>query len=183
MDRQKTEAIATERLQIIAPLVEDHVDAALRRQLTRQIGAQTGLSDRTLRRWVARYQAAGLPGLRPAARPATAPAAIAPTVLDLAIQLRREAPHRSVRPMIQVLEWEGQVAPGALKRSTLQEQLMARGDQCPAAAAVPGGGRGGAPLSAGAPQCLVAKRYQVWTPPAGGPGPSAAPHVPVRHYR
>ena len=127
MDRHKTEAIATERLQIIAPLVEDEVDAALRRQRTRDLCAQTGLSDRTLRRWVAAYQAAGLPGLHPAARPATTPAAIPPAVLDLAIQLRREAPHRSVRQIIQVLEWEGRVAPGTLKRSTLQEQLMARG--------------------------------------------------------
>jgi transposase InsO family protein len=126
-DPDKADALATERWQYIAPLVEDHVDAALRRQRAAQIAAQTGLSDRTLRRWVAQYQAGGLAGLRPRARTRSAPAAIPPAVLEAAIDLRREAPHRSVRQLIQVLEWEGQVAPGTLKRSTLQEQLAARG--------------------------------------------------------
>ena len=181
--RDHAEAIATERLQIIAPLVDEATDAAQRRQVTTQLVDQTGLSARTLRRWVAAYQAAGLTGLRPQGRRTPGSVAIPAAALDAAIQLRREAPHRSVRQIIQGLEWEGQAVPGTLKRSTRQEQLMARGDQCAAAAAVPGGGRGGAPLSAGAPQCLVATRCQVGAPPAGGPGPSAAPHVPVRHYR
>ena len=125
--RDQAETIATERLQIIAPLVDDATDAALRRQVTTQVVDQTGLSARTLRRWVAAYQAAGLAGLRPQGRPPTGSVAIPAAVRDAAIQLRREAPHRSVRQIIQVLEWEGQVAPGTLKRSTLQEQLTARG--------------------------------------------------------
>ena len=64
-DPDKADAVATERWHCIAPLVEDAVDAALRRQRATQIAAQTGLSDRTLRRWVAQYQAGGLAGLRP----------------------------------------------------------------------------------------------------------------------
>ena len=126
-DPDKADAVATERWHCIAPLVEDAVDAALRRQRATQIAAQTGLSDRTLRRWVAQYQAGGFAGLRPRARIRSAPAAIPPAVLEAAIDLRREAPHRRVRQLIQVLEWEGQVARGTLKRSTLQEQLAARG--------------------------------------------------------
>ena len=126
-DRDKADAVATERWHCIAPLVEEPIDAALRRQRTVEMAAQTGLSDRTLRRWVARYQAGGLDGLRPQARTRSTPAAIPEDILQAAIALRREAPHRSVRQLIQVLEWEGQVAPGQLKRSTLQEQLATRG--------------------------------------------------------
>lgn len=127
-DRDKAEAIATERMQLIAPLLGDHVDPALARQLKATICAQSGLSERTLRRYVARYQAAGFRGLLPQSRAHAHPSdAIAPDILDQAIQLRREAPHRSVRQIIQVLEWEGQVAPGQIKRSTLQDQLTARG--------------------------------------------------------
>ena len=74
-----------------------------------------------------RTRAAGFAGLQPAPRRGTTPSAIPAAVLELASQLRREAPHRNVRQLIQVLEWEGHVAPGALKRSTLQEQLLARG--------------------------------------------------------
>lgn len=128
-DRDKAEAIATERMQLIAPLLGEHVDAALARQLKATMSAQSGLSERTIRRYVARYQAEGFRGLLPASHPASdSPSgAIAPDILDQAIQLRREAPHRSVRQIIQVLEWEGRVTPGQIKRSTLQDQLTAHG--------------------------------------------------------
>ena len=127
-DREKAEAMATERVQLIAPLLDEALDAARSRTLRAQIAVQSGVSDRTLRRYVAAYQAEGFAGLLPRARrggPTTD--AIPADLLDLAIQLRREAPHRSVRQIIQVLEWEGRVAPGQLKRSTMQEQLSARG--------------------------------------------------------
>ena len=127
--REKAEAIATERMPRIAPLLGDHVDAALARELKATLSAQSGLSERTIRRYVARYQADGFRGLLPTSHQAKEPSsgAIAPDILDQAIQLRREAPHRSVRQIIQVLEWEGWVAPGQLKRSTLQDQLTAHG--------------------------------------------------------
>jgi len=41
--------------------------------------------------------------------------------------LRREVPSRSVAQLIQILEWEGRVIPGQIKRSTLQEKLAERG--------------------------------------------------------
>ncbi len=127
-DRKKAEAVATERVQLIAPLLDEALDAARSRTLRAQIVAQSGVSDRTLRRYMAAYQADGFAGLLPRARRRESPTAAIPAdLLDLAIQLRREAPHRSIRQIIQVLEWEGRVAPGQLKRSTLQEQLSARG--------------------------------------------------------
>ena len=67
--RDQAEAIATERLQIIAPLVDEATDAAQRRQVTTQVVDQTGLSARTLRRWVAAVPGGGL------SRPAPARAA------------------------------------------------------------------------------------------------------------
>jgi putative transposase len=112
-DRDKAEAIATERMQLIAPLLGDHVDAALARELKATMSAQSGLSERTIRRYVTWYQAEGFRGLLPSSRTNDPPpsGAIAPDILEQAIQLRREAPHRSVRQIIQVLEWEGRVAP------------------------------------------------------------------------
>ena len=127
-DRDQAEAIATERMQLIAPLWGDQVDPAVARPLKADICAPSGLSERTIRRYVGRYQAEGFRGLLPPSRPADRPSdAMAPDLLDQAIPLRREAPHRRVRPIIQVLEWEGRVAPGQLKRSPWQDQLTARG--------------------------------------------------------
>ena len=50
-----------------------------------------------------------------------------PNILEQAILLRREVPGRSVAQIIQILEWEGRVQPGQIKRSTLQEKLAERG--------------------------------------------------------
>ena len=44
-------------------------------------------------------------------------------ILQEAIQLRREVPRRSVEQIIFILESEGKVAPGLLKRPTLQRHL------------------------------------------------------------
>ena len=127
MHREKAEAVATERMQLIAPLLDPHVDQATRRELMQTICAQSGVSDRTVRRYLAQFQAAGFEGLKPRGRQSARSAVIAPDVMAAAIQLRREAPHRSVRQIIQVLEWEGRVAPGQIKRSTLKERLAAAG--------------------------------------------------------
>ena len=47
--------------------------------------------------------------------------------MEEAIHLRREVPSRSVTELIRILEWEGIAEPGFLRRSTLQDQLAARG--------------------------------------------------------
>lgn len=41
--------------------------------------------------------------------------------------MRRQVPTRSIAQIIQILEWEGVVEPGQIKRSTLQEKLAERG--------------------------------------------------------
>ena len=48
-------------------------------------------------------------------------------LLEQAIQLKREVPKRSVRQIIYILELEGRVAPGVLKRSTMERYLYKAG--------------------------------------------------------
>ncbi|MDF2652093.1 MAG: transposase [Paenibacillus sp.] len=51
----------------------------------------------------------------------------ADALLEQAILLRREVPGRSVAQIIRILEWEGRIQPGEIKRSTMQEKLTERG--------------------------------------------------------
>ena len=48
-------------------------------------------------------------------------------LVEQAIQLRKEVPERSVAQIIRILELEGHVAPGVLKRPTLERHLYKRG--------------------------------------------------------
>jgi len=127
-DQRRAEEIATERLQILSPLLAEGLDAAKAKEIRAQICTQVGISERTIRRYLARYQAEGFAGLKPKGkcRP-RAEEAVPPHVLEQAILLRREVPGRSVAQIIQILEWEGLVEPGQIKRSTLQEKLAQRG--------------------------------------------------------
>jgi len=127
-DQKKAEQIASERMQLLAPLLAEGLDAARASQIKKQICEQTGLSERTLRRYLAKYRAEGFGGLKPKSKGRQPSAAtIAPDVLEQAILLRREVPGRSVAQIIQILEWEGRIQPGQIKRSTLQERLAKRG--------------------------------------------------------
>lgn len=127
-DKKKAEEVATQRVQLISPLLESGLDKAKARQLKARICEDTGVSERTLRRYLAKYHAIGFEGLKPKGRgKAPAKEAIPHHVLEQAIILRREVPRRSVSRIIQILEWEGLVAPGQIKRSTLQEKLSQRG--------------------------------------------------------
>ncbi len=125
--RKKAEEIATGRLQILSPLLAEGIDSAKARQIREQVCTETGLSERTLRRYLTSYHQEGFSGLIPKGKGRNPTDAIAPHILEQAILLRREVPTRSVAQIIQILEWEGQVEPGQLKRSTLQEKLAARG--------------------------------------------------------
>lgn len=127
-DQKKADAIAAERVQLLSPLLAEGLDAAKAKQIKARICEQTGLSERTIRRYLARYQADGFSGLRPKGKSGNGEReAIAPEIMEQAILLRREVPSRSVAQIIQILEWEGRVPPGQLKRSTLQEKLAERG--------------------------------------------------------
>lgn len=127
-DQRKAEEIAAFRVQLLAPLLEEGLDAAKARQIRARICEETGMSERSIRRYIAKYREDGFNGLKPKGK--TIPAKEDPiplNILEQAILLRREVPGRSVSQIIQILEWEGRVPQGHIKRSTLQEKLAERG--------------------------------------------------------
>ncbi|HHW23439.1 MAG TPA: transposase [Clostridiaceae bacterium] len=127
-DQKKAEAIATQRVQLLSPLLTEGLDPAKARQIKNQICEQAGISERTLRRYLSQYKENGFDGLKPKGKNRNrTEEAIPPHILEQAILLRREVPKRSVAQIIQILEWEGLAQPGQIKRSTLQEKLAERG--------------------------------------------------------
>ncbi len=126
-NKQKAEEIAVKRLQMITPLLEDGVDEAKKLYLRRSVCEKTLFSDRTMRRWIALYEKEGFEGLKPKTKGRVIENSIPETILQEAIQLRREVPSRSIAQIIQILEWEDHVKPDEIKRSTLQDQLAKQG--------------------------------------------------------
>ncbi|HBY56126.1 MAG TPA: transposase [Coxiellaceae bacterium] len=127
-DLQKAEDIATQRVQLLSPLLEEGIDPAKAKQIRIRICEETGLSERTIRRYFEKYCKSGFNGLKPRSKKKSDEKAPIPVnVLNEAILLRREVPSRSVSQIIQILEWEGHVKEGQIKRSTLQEKLSEKG--------------------------------------------------------
>lgn len=127
----KTQAeVATERFNLIAPLVSDGLDKGRRRDLMSEIAERSGLSERTLKRYVDAWEAGGFEALKPKQgweRPDSSLGESFERVVDAAIELRRESPSRSVADIIKILELEEAISPKSVARSTLQRHLAARG--------------------------------------------------------
>ena len=129
MNETKREEIAANRLQLIYPLIDEGLDKALINQTRKIISEQSGVSVRTLERYFVAYQQSGFEGLKPKnseQKPGRLPKDFDKT-LSRAIELRREVPERSVSTIIRILELEGVVKSGMLKRSTLQDHLAKAG--------------------------------------------------------
>lgn len=102
--------------------------AALAAGGTSADGTAVRVSLRTLERWVERYEKDKLAGLvRQARRDRGASRALSAAALERAIELRKEQPARSTATLIDILERAGEVAPGALRRSTLDRHLDKKG--------------------------------------------------------
>ncbi len=125
--KKSREETAYERAQILNPLMGPALDPALRALKIEAVALEVGVSTRTIRRWLKAYEDEGFNGLLPASRPANRTGSVTEAILDEAVMLRREAPNRSVHDIIRILELEGKVAKGELKRSTLQDHLARRG--------------------------------------------------------
>lgn len=124
------EDTALERFRMIAPLADESMDQAKRVRLRHEIAAQNGLSYKTIKRYDDAYQNGGFEGLKPADRSSRNQGSLPENFEELlqeAVQLRREVPSRSVDQLITILELEGRVPPGGLKRSTLQRHLYNKG--------------------------------------------------------
>ena len=129
-DTRRPEEIAVNRHKIIAPVLmamDDKSDAAKVVHIKNETCRQNGVSERTLRRWLAAYGKNGFEGLKPMPRSEYPALVIPKKLIDEAIMLRREVPSRSVSQIIEIMELEGLVEPGFLKRTTLQGHMMERG--------------------------------------------------------
>lgn len=119
--------VATKRIEILGPLLYGEVDPGKYALLLKQISEREHISERTLRRWLFSYQQEGYQGLLPKSKPGNPHSSVTESIVDEAVMLRREVPTRSIRQIITILEMEGLVEPGQIKRSTLQDHLMKRG--------------------------------------------------------
>lgn len=125
---QNPDDVATKRVEILSPLLYGETDRAKRTLMLMEISKREKISERTLRRWLFLYEHEGYQGLLPKKKPnAGRPSSVTEQIVDEAVILRREVPTRSIRQIITILEMEGLVAPGEVKRSTLQDHLMKRG--------------------------------------------------------
>ena len=111
-DSKKAEEIAINRVQMLAPLMEQGLDSAALAQRKQEICEKYEISDRTLRRYLAQYREEGFAGLKPKSSGRPGMRSIPSEILKEAILLRREVPKRSVRSIIQILEWEKKIEPG-----------------------------------------------------------------------
>lgn len=121
---------ALERFLIISPLQDETLDEAARLVLRRRIAEENDLSEKTIKRYDDAFRKEGFEGLKPKSRKPHNPSCLPENYDELlleAIQLRREVPKRSVEKIITILELEGRVEPGRLKRSTLQRHLYKAG--------------------------------------------------------
>ena len=121
---------ALHRFQLISPLLQTGLADARRLQLRRTIADENNLSVRTLYRYEKAFAEKQFAGLRPADREKRRSQILPENfefLLEQAIQLRREVPERSVAQIIYILEAEGLVAPGVLKRSTLERYIYRAG--------------------------------------------------------
>ena len=121
---------ASERFAMISPLLADDLDPAKRSQIRTQIAENNDVSERTLYRLEAAWRKNGFSGLRPMNREMRRSQKLPDNfdeIVSEAIQLKKEVPTRSVARIILILEMEGWVSPGVLKRSTLQRYLYRAG--------------------------------------------------------
>lgn len=124
------EGQALKRFQMISPLLDESLDPAKRVQLREQLSQQYQVSIRSLYRYENYYRGNGFAGLKPMNRESRRVQLLPKNFDELvneAIQLKREVPSRSIAQIILILEMEGMVPPGILKRSTMQRYLYKSG--------------------------------------------------------
>lgn len=127
---QWQEETAHNRFRIITPLIDPDLAPAERAELRRRIAEENSISERTLFRFELNYRNQGFNGLKPMNRQKRRRQGMPDNfdeLVEAAVQLKKEVPSRSVDRIILILEMEGLVAPGVLKRSTLQRYLYRAG--------------------------------------------------------
>ena len=124
---KKAHETAEARMAIIAPLLAPGLDKDTVRKLRETIAETNQVSQRSLDRYLRAYHNEGFNGLLPEGKNPEVKYKIPPDIVAAAIQLRRELPSRSIPTIIEILEMEGKVEKGFLKRTTLQDALQREG--------------------------------------------------------
>lgn len=131
MNKQTSpEDIASKRMMMLAPLLEEGLDEQSVIDIKKRIAKDHDLSYRTVSRYHQAYLVEGFQGLKPKSgykRPSNKLPDNFDEVLENAIILRRELPSRSVNDIIRILELEAIIQPGTVHRSTLQRHLQSAG--------------------------------------------------------
>jgi transposase InsO family protein len=121
---------ALERYRIISPIlsaINENADRAKISMLKSDALQEAGISRKTLAQWLDRYAAEGFDGLKYKSSTVGVKRKIPGELIHEAIQLRLEVPTRSIPQIIEILEMEGRVPVGFLKRSTLDDRLREEG--------------------------------------------------------
>jgi transposase InsO family protein len=126
-DQKLAKEIAENRLIMIAPLLDKTLAPEEFYVKRRNVCDEYEISERTIGRYIKAYNENGIDGLKPKGRVPEKNPVITKEILDEAIRLRREVPSRSVPTIIMILELEGKVERGKLKRTTLQRALAKAG--------------------------------------------------------
>lgn len=124
------------RYQVISPYLAMEPDRGRKKAMLDHLAAKTWrdadgeprrIAAETIRVWVRRYRKGGLRALGDKPRPRRGMQALPPAVIELACQLKREVPERSLDRIQRILEDTGKVAAGTVRRSTLHRALQREG--------------------------------------------------------
>jgi len=117
-----------QRFEMIAPLLNEGMDAFERRRLRAKILESSGITERTLRRYIQTYKEKGYMSLADIPRSDKGSLRTVPErAITEAVALRQELPSRSIGRIIEILEGEKIVKPGEVSRTSLNRHLIARG--------------------------------------------------------
>ena len=128
--KMKPEDVAAKRMVMIMPLLEEGLDQSQIVELKKKIADQTQTSYKTISRYLEDFKLKGFEGLKPQYSSPKNQSLLVKNfdeIVDIAIELRRECPSRSVKDIIKIMELENTIEPGSVYRSTLQRHLHSRG--------------------------------------------------------
>lgn len=127
MEEEKRQEEARRKMTLIAPLLDPYLTKGERRSKEKEIAERNDISQKTVHRYYMSYTNGGYNALLPLEQSRPERRAIPVAVLHEAIELLKELPSRSVETIIDVLEIEGMVEEGSVKRPTLQRNLQEAG--------------------------------------------------------
>lgn len=135
MQDESRRQIALFRYGLIAPMLRQTeagsqkamLEELAKREYEMPNGEKRRFSERTLERYLTSYRKEGVDGLLPQPRADNRRPRVLPAVIERAVTLRKEQPLRTVEQLIVMLESEGLVPEGFIRRSTLAAHLRKAG--------------------------------------------------------